>query len=249
MYFIKIYQIYIVFVMLNFIKNIYKSFINFLYPKRCIGCKKEDTYICEDCLCKLKFYSYQVCPYCKKPSFLGKTHKKCKKTLGLDGLLVALPYNLNPIIKKMLKYYKFGFVKELDQNLSDIMIFPFLDDFLNYFYDFKFTFIPLHKKRFSYRGFDQAKLLCNHLSIKTGLEQIDILQRIKNTKQQSKLKKEKRKMNVENAFVLKEDIKNIQKIILVDDISSSLYTIISATKTIKKQYKDAIVYGMVICRN
>lgn len=95
--------------------------------------------------------------------------------------------------------------------------------------------VPLHKKRFRERGFNQSLLLAKVLSQKTKIPVLDVLQRIKPTKQQVRLSRKSRRENMKNVFKinLKEKIYN-KTLILVDDVYTTGTTVNECAKTLKK---------------
>jgi ComF family protein len=112
---------------------------------------------------------------------------------------------------------------------------------VTFFTDNEFDFIipvPLHKTKYRDRGYNQSE------QIGIGLSQIseiplkkDILFRNRNTKSQTHLSIEERKKNVNNAFSMHSDFKDIIKnknIILVDDVITSGSTMMEAVKPLRK---------------
>lgn len=95
--------------------------------------------------------------------------------------------------------------------------------------------IPLHKKRFKSRGYNQSALLAkelgNHLKIPT-VE--NCLQRIKNTKSQTQLDAEERQQNIKHAFRIKNEhhIRNA-RILLLDDLITTGVTANECAKVLK----------------
>jgi ComF family protein len=77
--------------------------------------------------------------------------------------------------------------------------------------------VPLANRRYWQREYNQAQLLCDELSLETGLPTKNILQRVRHTKRQTELNKQQRISNVDNAFrcTAKLDCKHIA---VVDDV-------------------------------
>jgi competence protein ComFC len=104
-----------------------KDFIlDIIFPKFCIGCEKEETYLCEDCKSCLEI-SEQIFCLCEKPNRLiqdGKCNKcRFKK---LDGLYFAVSYQ-NQLVKKLIHQFKYEpLIKELSKPLADLIISHFL---------------------------------------------------------------------------------------------------------------------------
>jgi len=90
--------------------------------------------------------------------------------------------------------------------------------------------IPLHKKRFRRRGFNQSELLAESMSrilhIPVENEQ---LQRVVNTKSQISMSHEEREKNTENIFrVTNPEIFSNKHILLIDDVYTTGATMTSA---------------------
>ena len=100
--------------------------------------------------------------------------------------------------------------------------------------DFIIIPIPLHKRRQRERGFNQAEELGKVLSplLKIPMKN-DVLFRQKYTKPQARLKTG-REENIKNAFIVNTNESIIgKKIILIDDVATSLSTLEEAAKYLK----------------
>lgn len=224
--------------------------LDFFYPKFCYLCKKEKTYICPDCFSKIKIQESPFCPYCGKRSFNGEICKIHK--ISLNGFVAATFYE-DELVKKIIDDFKYNFVKELSKPLA-FLVFKFLKEnpeieFFKNPYDFILVPVPLNKRRLRWRGFNQSEEIAKELSclLKIPLKS-DILIRKKYTKPQMLLDKEKRKENIKNAFEVNEkegEIFKKKKIILLDDVATTLSTLEEASKLLKqKGVKE--VWGLVI---
>ncbi|HHO55732.1 MAG TPA: ComF family protein [Trueperaceae bacterium] len=99
--------------------------------------------------------------------------------------------------------------------------------------------IPLHWSRYLERGYNQSALVAKDLAKNLDIEFNKLLIRQKKTKQQAKLNKQEREINLNNAFSLKNiDIRN-KTIILLDDVITSGATI-NAAVSILEQAKAKI---------
>jgi len=207
------------------------------FPKVCLGCGALGSFLCLNCQKKLKPMKKHTCFYCKKESPFGITHPFCLKKLSIDGVISIFYYN--PLMKKIIKNIKYRLVKE---GLDDLCkaIYPFLIDSLG-FYKKLFSQaviqpIPLYKKRFNKRGFNQAKIFSEFLVKIFNLTVVDCLVRKKDTPFLAQLKtKKERFLKIRGAFSLvykKEEIKD-KKIILVDDVITSGATVKEAARVLK----------------
>lgn len=201
------------------------SFIlDILFPKKCVGCKKLDTYFCKDCISNI-LQTDLVCPKCEKLAIGGQTHPICRRRFGLDGLW-SLGIYQNPL-REAIKQLKYGRVKGLAETLVDILIEywakyqPFVLDQIKRDRGEGWIVIPvpLHWWRGNNRGFNQSVLIAQLLSKKLGLDYCEALERIRYTKPQVKLKGYDRHQNIRNAFVLDSRFLTLDShVLLIDDV-------------------------------
>ncbi len=234
------------------------NFINFLldliFPKYCLSCLKEGTYLCSDCLEKIPLVDKFVCPYCGKLSFYGKTCEKCQKKFSLTGLIYATSYK-NHLIREAIKLFKYHYVKELAKKLAKILIkvmknSHFLtNNFSQPISSFLVIPIPLHQRKYLERGFNQAELLAKEIADEFDLNlRTDLLIKIKKTKDQVDLKEKWRFLNIKEAFLVKKKKEVEGKIIfLIDDVFTTGATLNEAAKVLKMA-KAKEVWGLTIAK-
>jgi ComF family protein len=218
-------------------KNIYIFFLDLCFPKICIGCKEEGAFICDICKKEIKLKDFQVCFECKKNKTDASLCKKCEtnKNIYFDKLLIATNYEKGALIQKIIKTFKYRFIRELNLYLGELLFTTIKNNFLN-FQDYILIPIPLNKKREKWRGFNQAKLLCEVISKKLELPlNSQIIKRSKYTHPQAEMNKEQRLENLKGAFEIidKEKIIN-KKVILIDDIATTCSTLNEAAKVLKE---------------
>ena len=85
--------------------------VDFIFPKFCVVCDKEGSFLCRKCKKNLPS-ALQVCPMCTRPSIYGLTHEYCRKKYDMDGLMAIFDYK-NEAVKKLIETVKFGFNQEL----------------------------------------------------------------------------------------------------------------------------------------
>lgn len=208
-------------------------FLDWIFPKTCYFCNKDRGYICVDCLSKLK---------------INHIHNRNCEPLG--GILNLHFYDGK--IKDIIFNIKYNFISDIIPTLSNAMAFSINENFPNLLAywrenDFILVPIPLHNFRQKWRGFNQSQEIVKELSKKLKLEtNSNFLFRSKNTISQIKLDKVSRSKNMKNVFSILENKAIPQKIILVDDVSTTLSTLKSATLEIKKNNPNAEVWGLTI---
>ncbi len=232
-----------------------RSFIlDILFPKFCLGCQKEATYLCPDCLSTLEILEYQFCPVCKKRIPDGFTCKPCKAKTNLSGLYFATSYQ-NPLIKKAISRFKYPpLIKELSQPLASLIIAHFFllnQNPLSFKNISQFILVPvsLDKKREKWRGFNQSEEIAKEITkyFKISLE-TDCLIKTRKTQPQIELKAKQRQKNIKGAFFCKNKEKiRKKKIFLIDDIYTTGSTLEECAKVLKESGAQEI-WGVVVAR-
>jgi ComF family protein len=222
--------------------------LDFLFPKNCVNCGAEGKYLCDQCQKKLVYLNNQVCPGCKALTKTGETHPECVKKTNLDGLTAV--YDYNRAIKQVVHAYKYQFIEDLKLLLSKL-IYQYLNS-KEWFKDlikkeFVITAVPLHKKRRSWRGFNQSGLIGQELSKKLNLQYQRLLKRINNTDPQVDLTGKERIKNVKNAFQTLAEV-STKRIILFDDVYTTGATLEACAGELKKQGAEG-VWGLTLCRS
>ena len=222
--------------------------LDLLFPKFCVSCRKEGSFLCEDCAKSLIFLA-PSCFVCGKRNLSGKTCQSCRKKTHIQRFFAPFSYK-DEVIRSAIHLYKYGRVKELGDVFGG-----FLAGMLE-FYEFKprqnilFVPIPLHKSRKRERGFNQSEILAEFLGQRFHLAvAADALSRIKNTLPQIEMEDDTgRRENIREAFLADrpEAIKN-KTIILVDDVSTSGATLEEAARALKKAGARS-VWAAVIAR-
>ncbi len=237
--------------MLKFLIKAKQLFLDFLFPKTCLICGKEKTYICQDCLSLIEINERQYCPFCSPPKITldGRTCPSCRRKKYLNGLYFSTTYD-NFIIKKLIYEFKYNRLKELSLPLSYLIIEHLLALNKNVdFSSFLLIPIPLHKSKLKERGFNQSEEITKHLAAFLNTQFLNnVLVRKRKTFNQATLNKKEREINLKNSFACQnQHLIHNQKIILVDDIFTTGATIEEGAKTLKKAGAKE-VWGMVVAK-
>lgn len=162
--------------------------LDFIFPKRCVGCKKQGAYLCDKCFFYLSFDIKSLCLVCNRPSTDGLTHPGCSGIYTIDGCSSALPYNKTA--KKLIFSFKYKpYLTNLKQILSELFYEGIIkNEQLNSELQKKswtLVPIPLHSSRLKKRGYyNQSEILTEELGKRFNLEPQNLLKRVKNTKTQ-----------------------------------------------------------------
>ena len=102
--------------------------------------------------------------------------------------------------------------------------------------------VPISKKRFSTRGYNQSSLIAKNLANILNLDYTEkVLIKTKDNNPQSEMKQDTRKSNVEGVYkvISKEKINN-KKVLIVDDIFTTGSTVDECAKALKNNNAESI---------
>ena len=203
----------------DIIKN---GFLNFLFPVFCIGCKKYNELLCNDCAAKItravapRKYSWIYPLFDYRDKIIKKVIWRLKyreKTMFAEPLANLLHEH---ILDELHDMHTFG-------SMERPLIVP----------------IPLSKKSLAKRGYNQSALIAKRLSFiddsSFKLEK-DVLYKTRDTKNQMEIKdRKKRLQNLHGCFEVKNPERVLgRNIILIDDVVTTGATLIEAKKVLKK---------------
>lgn len=182
-----------------------------------------------------------------------KTLERLKNPVALqsDKDIISLFSYSDPLIKALiweLKYRGYGRAVEIcGETLYESMISELATRKDKNFTDPLLLPIPLSKKRFAKRGFNQSELIAKRMSHRDAGRSFtlrtDVFYKIKDTKNQTSIKdKKERQKNLQGCFAVKDMImvKN-RNIILIDDVVTTGSTLFEAKKTLLEAGARAVI--------
>ncbi len=207
---------------MSFLSKVINTFWDFIYPRRCLRCRKDGTYFCPKCL------------------ILTDGAPKPK-----DDFVISVWSYKNPYIKKILWIIKYrgGFsaVNDLTPTAYDHLLGELIErKIMENFLDPILIPIPLSKKKLKQRGYNQSDKIAEALvkldQNKNFILNKNILFKIKNTPNQAAIKNKKARLeNLIGCFAVKnpELIKG-RNIILLDDVATTGATLREARHTLRQ---------------
>lgn len=219
------------------LKKLFNFLLDCLFPWECLKCGKEGEPICSVCL--------KLMPLSESDLLFDHP------LIYLDGVFWACLYS-EKTVQQAVHLLKYDFLKKFSEPLSEIMIAFFLKNKIIEKFPCKTLIIPipLHKKRFLERGFNQSELIAEKFSARFHYAYLkDCLARKINTPHQVGLKQKERQKNIKGAFCVKKPEKISGKIIiLIDDVITTGSTLEEAARTLKNN--GAVnVFGLVIAKD
>ncbi len=199
--------------------NLSQRFFAWLFPAKCIVCKKEGPFICQRDL--------RCIPLAAKPD--------------KDWIISVWNYK-DPKIKKLLWMLKFEHKFAVAQDLSQILFDHLFEELAEraIFENDKISVlvpIPLSKKGLRTRGYNQSEIIAKTLADKSNGKLIvkNILEKTRETLTQHSINnRNERLKNLRGVFTVKENYELEGKnVILVDDITTTHGTLIEAKRALK----------------
>lgn len=228
----------------NFFNKISIFLNKYIFPNdfKCIFCGNDianfcDKPYCENCKKILPFISENRCLICSNEINNEATIcDSCQKHPPHFKKLFS-PFRYEGIVKKSVLNYKYDNSRYLAKGYAIILskLLRNLDIDL-------ITFVPMSKNEKRY--FNHSKQLAEELSKLLKTPCVELLRKMKDTKEQKSLTFKERRENVKDVFALTKSVKN-KKILLVDDIASTCSTLDACAEKLK----SCVVYAVVIARN
>lgn len=213
--------------------NLFGFILSVLFPSICPICKENsDNYhyspFCLACWSKIERYSGPSCIICGMPTTSENTGRceDCLKGTSFNKVFYYGKYE--GILKEVIHQYKFNRVKRLAKPLAMFLLeLPIPDSDA-------IVVVPLHKKRLRQREFNQTAVIGHHLSKKLKIPLLlDALIKVKETKPQTGLGSEERLRNLNNTFIAKDVVKELN-LLLIDDVITTGATIKECSKALLK---------------
>ncbi len=231
-------------------KGIKNYLFDLFFPKQCLGCQKEGSYLCDDCQGCLEISGFHQNPERQRREEKRIYPLRPYSTAELADLYFAADYQ-KPLTRKLIQKFKYEpFIKELAEPLASLIIEHFqLIEKPPSFTDFFLVPVPLGKKRLRWRGFNQAEEIGDNLAQFWGIPLLNnVLVKIKNTLPQVELSDKEREENIKGAFLCQnpETVRG-KKILLINDVYTSGATMTECARVLKKAGSKEII-GLAVAR-
>ncbi len=256
------------------VKNLLKFFIDLVFPIECIGCGAEGEWLCRRCLRALKLKERQYCLGCKSENRYGEFCPRCAKGFSLNGVWIAGDYD-SQLLSQAIKLYKYRFIRDLGpvlgeylsrfllnlvksarltsldlntgpdwRKISDLTRSPAIFSRLK---DAALIPVPLHKRRWRWRGYNQSEPLAAAIAYRLGIGIEPGLVRIKHKPPQARLSEARRKSNIKDCFRWQGDPLSGRSLILVDDVTTTGSTLNECARVLKAGGARE-VWGLVVAK-
>ena len=201
-----------------------RKIISFFYTERCPFCGapiEAEEIACDKCLRMLAEKQH--------PIIRGAKGYRCISSFVYDGK-----------VRRMLIRVKFHERTQHIPQIAAILAKDIRACYSEEHFDL-ITTVPMHQKDLRIRGYDQCEKLSKELSKLLDIPYLPTLKKIKRTKKQHKLTYRERSKNLSGAFALiDKDVVKDKRILIIDDIVTSGYTLGNCCKVLSKA-KPALI--------
>lgn len=208
------------------VQNIWNNILEYIFPSFCIQCDREGDIVCIDCLSALGTPGVFCCPSCHRINSDGSCCIECKNNTSISRHIAILPMTETSLIHTIIHLYKYQYVEVLER-VFEILLQRFVATYPLPLVDY-FIPVPLHRKRFIERGFNQSERIAQIVSRITEIPLLNPLIRTVNTVKQATLDRKGRIENVKDVFVVRSAVVPLlvgKKVIIVDDVYTTGSTI------------------------
>ncbi len=230
--------------------KIVKTAVRLLFPLRCPVCdgivSPSGEKICVECMNQLKLLTPPWCMKCGK-KLMGEREfcSDCRnrKHEFVRGRALYEYESVSASIYRL----KYGKRQEYADFFGEEIV-RYLGDFLEHVKPDALIPIPLHKKRLSKRGYNQAALLARAVGKYFGVPvEEKLLVRVKNTAPLKLQNPSERQNNLKKAFnMAKNDVK-LNTTVIIDDIYTTGSTIDEAARVLKAAGVKNIYFITLAC--
>ena len=198
--------------MWGLIGRVWNGVLDLIYPPKCPFCEK-----------LLEKSSDGYCPECQKelPWLLGESGVQSAPFFSK----CVSPLRYQDAVRDSIRRYKFrgrtGYAKVYGELMRQCV-----EEHLKGKYDL-ITWVPLSKKRYRSRGYDQSYLLAKEVAKQLDMPLVSALKKVRDTPAQSGIQESSaRRANVLGAYIfLDKSLIEGKRVLLVDDVITSSSTL------------------------
>ncbi|NOK62866.1 MAG: hypothetical protein GFH27_549293n263 [Chloroflexi bacterium AL-W] len=209
-------------------QSLVETFLSFLFPDVCTGCRRVGTLLCKQCQLECRPYPGDNLPDIEHVQY------------------TCIAFVFDGVLRRSIHQFKYQRQRRLAQPLAELLVehtqkaFPSHTPLIP---------VPLHQSRYQKRGFNQAEEIARFLAQKLHVPMInDGLIRSLATEHQVGMNAHERQLNVQGTFVWDMKKKPPSQIILVDDVLTTGATMGACAKVLREAGVNE-VYGLALARS
>ena len=206
--------------------------LDLLFPRRCVGCDEEGSFLCARCETALPRLAPPFCRLCAQPLASSDLCSRCHETPlpGLEG--IRAPYLMEGTVRDCVHRLKYQDFRALGVVLGGLLS--------SYVMELSLPAgvlvpVPLHPRRQRARGYNQSALLAREMGRQMGVPVAErLLRRSRAAPPQARSSDmEQRRRNVEGGFAVRDGSLVGSAVLLVDDVCTTGSTLSACAAAIK----------------
>lgn len=215
-----------------------------LFPKRCVGCGDEGSFLCQRCSEELPPLESPYCFLCAQPARLvvGLCSRCRGRSLEMEG--IRSPYRMEGVIREAVHALKYQGVRALAPTPGGL-----LADYVscNPMPVAVLVAVPLHPRRERSRGDNQSALLAQAMGDVLDVPvETDALRRLRQTPPQARsVGEDERRSNVSGAFEAEAGLVQSRWIVVIDDVCTTGATL-EACAIALRSAGESSVWGLTL---
>lgn len=234
---------------------VWKTLVQLVFPLRCPVCDEIVTpfgeKICLDCLKKLRYVTPPRCLRCGRGLEDGEKEYCRDCAAGTHFFRRGRALYEYESVAPALYRFKYQNRREYADFYGEEVA-RYLGDFLKEIHADGLVPVPLHRRRYRKRGYNQAELLARAVGRYTGLAVYDgIVKRVKNTTPLKLLNPQERQNNLKKAFHITENdvklSKTLRSVVIVDDIYTTGSTIDAVSSVLLEAGVERVYFITLAC--
>lgn len=240
---------------LRFSYYFYDRFLPVLYPRHCPICGQVlpyGIYVCKKCAPELPYVREPVCLACGKPVASSEQEYCYDCRIFPKSFRAGLAlFVYNEKTRPAMAAFKYMNRRVLSQFFAREICARHKNDILRWKPDLLVP-VPIHKNKRRLRGYNQAELLAENLSVLLRIPcQGNLLLRTEDTAPQKQLRPQARLNNLQDAFavnpIFRDQLADLTTVLLIDDIYTTGATMEICTRILRGAgVKNIFIYSVCI---
>ena len=203
----------------------------------CLSCRREiadgsDFSLCENCMENIEKINGNICEVCGEEILVGNKFCDTCKNTKYDFEISRSYAKYLDVASNIVKRFKYSSKKYYAEFIAKLMATN-----KSYFDDVDYlTFVPIGKKRYKQRGFNQAEEIALELGKIVNIPVLDLLVKTGSEKHQAGLTQQERRENLSGTISVNDEAMNLVKnktIMIIDDVFTTGSTLSECAKVIK----------------
>ena len=216
------------------------ALLSLFFPPHCANCRADTAsgvHLCPVCARDARRIIEPFCWHCSEP-FEGEIDGRfsCSNCAGRTWHFecAVAPYLSRGVVREFVHRFKYDHERFLRIPLAHWMADALADPRLTSHPFDGIVPVPLHSARRRERGFNQAEVLAELLSKRTGVPLLDGLRRTRYTTTQTRLDRRERMENLRNAFRVRQSSAVFSRhLLLVDDVFTTGSTVDECARVLR----------------